>query len=81
MYPEFEKELKENVLEYGRTVRSIKDNEVLVFNVKITKCPNCGIPSSLEVSVKGSVLKDYGSGKLDKNAALGKLMIKKGANQ
>jgi len=81
LYPEFEKELKENVLEYGRTVRSLKDNEVLVFNVKITKCPDCGIPSSLEVSVKGSVLKDYGSGKLDKNAALGKLMIKKGANQ
>lgn len=81
VYPDFEKELKENILEYGRTVKSLGDNEVLAFNVKLTKCPECGIPSSLEVSIKSSVLKDYNSGKLDKSAALGKIAVKKGANQ
>jgi len=81
LYPDFEKELKENILEYGRTLKSLKDTEVLVFNVKLTKCASCGIPSSLELSVKGSVLKDFGLGKIDKNSAVSKLMVKKGPNQ
>ena len=81
LYPAFESELKENILEYGRTVRSLKDNEQLVFNVILTKCKGCAIPADLEVSVPNSVLKDYNAGKLDKNSALGKVAVKKGAAQ
>jgi hypothetical protein len=81
MYPAFEKELKENILEYGRTVKSLADSELLVFNVRITRCTGCGIPSSLEVSVKGSVLKELSAGKISKEVAKGKMTIKKGANQ
>lgn len=81
LYPAFERELKENVLEYGKTVKSLKDDEVLIFQVRLTRCASCGIPSSLEISVKGSVLKDLNAGKLDKNAALAKLIVKKGENQ
>ena len=81
IYPKFEQELKENILEYGRTVKSLKDDEILVFQVKLTKCIECGIPSTLEYTVKGSVLKDLNSGKMDKNAALAKINLKKGANQ
>jgi hypothetical protein len=81
IYPQFEKDLKENILEYGKTVKSLREDEVLVFQVRVTRCPNCGIPSTLEYSVKGSVLKDFNAGKLDKNTALGKFTIKKGPNQ
>lgn len=81
LYPAFERELKENVLEYGKTVKSLKDDEVLIFQVRLTRCASCGIPSSLEITVKGSVLKDLNAGKLDKNAALAKLVVKKGENQ
>lgn len=81
LYPAFEKELKENILEYGRTVKSLKPEESLVFNVRLTKCKECGIPSTIEVSTKASVLADYMSGKLDKNSALAKMEIKKGPNQ
>jgi hypothetical protein len=81
LYPTFENELKENILEYGRTVKSLKDNEQLVFNVILTKCKGCGIPADLEVSVPNAVLKDYNSGKLEKNSALTKVMVKKGAAQ
>jgi hypothetical protein len=81
MYPAFEREIKENVLEYGKTVKSLKDDEVLIFQVRLTRCASCGIPSSLEISVKGSVLKDFNAGKFDKNAALSKLIVKKGENQ
>jgi hypothetical protein len=81
LYPAFEQELKENIVEYGRTLKSLKDEEMLVFNVKLTKCVGCGIPTSLELSVKGSVLKDYSAGKITKDAAVAKLMLKKGQNQ
>lgn len=81
LYPTFENELKENILDYARTLKSLGDNEQLVFNVKLTKCKGCGIPTDIEVSVKNSVLKDYSSGKLDKNSALGKITVKKGPGQ
>lgn len=81
LYPLFESELKENILDYGRTLKSLNDNEQLIVDVTMTKCKDCGIPATLELSVKASVLKDFNSGKLDKNAALSKIEVKKGANQ
>ena len=81
LYPAFEKELKDNLLEYGRTLKSLKDQESLVFNVKLTRCKECGIPSSLELAVKMNDLKEYGTGKLSKETALSKIVVKKGANQ
>lgn len=81
LYPKFEQELKENILEYGRTVKSLRDEEVLVFQVAITKCARCGIPSSLELSIKGSALKDFNAGKADRNAMMSKFTVKKGENQ
>ncbi len=80
-YPKFEKDIKEDILEYGRTVKSLKPAESLIFNIKLTKCEGCGIPSSLELSVKADVLTDYSSGKLSKDAALGKFSLKKGTPQ
>jgi len=81
LYPKFEKEMKENILDYGRTLKSLKDDENLIFQIKLTRCTGCGIPTTLECTVKGSVLKDFNAGKIDKNAALGKMSVKKGANQ
>lgn len=81
LYPKFEQELKDNILEYGRTLKSLKENEVLVFQLTLTKCAGCGIPSSLELSIKGSVLKDFSAGKSERNAALAQFTIKKGENQ
>jgi hypothetical protein len=81
LYPAFEQSVKENMLDYGRTVKSLKDNEVLVLQIKVTECKKCGIPSSLELSVKDSVLKDFNSGKLSREAAMAKMTVKKGAAQ
>src|SRR5258706_1843712 len=78
LYPEFEKNIKEDLLEYGRTLKSLKDEEVLMFDITMTRCKGCDIPSMLELSVKNSVLKDYSSGKISKEAALAKINVKKG---
>lgn len=81
LYPRFEQELKENMVEYGRTIKSLGENEVMVFDVSLTKCAGCGIPSTIELNVKGSVLKDYSAGKLDKSAAVNTITVKKGPKQ
>ncbi|HEX6223721.1 MAG TPA: hypothetical protein VFZ52_04895 [Chryseolinea sp.] len=81
LYPKFEQELKDNILEYGRTLKSLKDDEVLVFQVKLTRCSGCNIPSTLEYTVKSSVLKDFNANKINKNSALGKFEVKKGTDQ
>lgn len=81
LYPKFEQTLKEDILEYGRTIKSLKDDEVLVFQVRVTRCPECGIPSTLEYTVKGQVLREFNAAKLSRDAAIGKISIKKGAEQ
>jgi hypothetical protein len=81
LYPAFEEDIKNNILEYGRTVKSLGDDESLIFNIALTRCSGCGIPSTLELSVKSAVLKDFGTGKLDKKSALARINVKKGANQ
>lgn len=77
LYPKFESELKENIVEYGRTLRSLKDNEQLVFKVKLTVCNGCGIPGTLELSIPSSALKDYGTGKATREATVAKIGVKK----
>lgn len=79
LYPKFEKEMKENLVEYGRTVKSLKPNETLVLNVEMTRCK--GIPNTAEFSVANSVLSDYSAGKINKEAAIGKVEVKKGPIQ
>lgn len=81
LYPVFEKGIKEDILEYGRTLKSLQDTETLNFEINLTRCPKCGIPSTLEISIKNAVLKDYSTGKISKEAALAKMEIKKGALQ
>ena len=81
LYPKFENDLKENLVEYGRTLRSLKDDEQVVFNVRLTKCVGCGIPASVEVSIKNSALKDYNSGKVSKEATMAKVNVKKVGSQ
>jgi len=81
LYPEFEKNLKEDMLEYGRTIKSLKDDENLIIEINLTQCRRCGIPSTLELSIKYSTLKDYSSGKITKDAAFAKITVKKGPEQ
>jgi len=59
----------------------LKDEETLMFEVTMTRCKGCAIPASLELSVKYSVLKDYSSGKISKEAAMAKINLKKGPDQ
>ncbi|MFY0654094.1 MAG: hypothetical protein JXQ96_18800 [Cyclobacteriaceae bacterium] len=77
MFPKFLQQLKENLLEYGKTIKSLNPNESILFQVGLTECEDCQMPRKIDVSVKRSTLSDYASGKLSKSAALGKVTVKK----
>ncbi|MFM7857762.1 MAG: hypothetical protein ACKO96_39035 [Flammeovirgaceae bacterium] len=81
LYPVFTTSIKDDILEYGKTLKSLKNDESLIFNIKLTRCKGCKIPSWVEYSIKYSVLKDYGNGKISKEAALTKFTEKKGELQ
>lgn len=81
LYPVFIDELKDNMMEYGRTIKSLAKDEQLVFNIKLTQCPGCGIPESVELSVKEEVLKAYNDGKMSKKEAAAKIVVTAGPEQ
>lgn len=78
LYPKFEEELKNNIIEYGKNVKSLADNEQIIFKVGITKCEGCEIPETLELQVKGKTLNELRSGKLNDSQAIKQIMVVKG---
>ncbi|MBU2916283.1 MULTISPECIES: hypothetical protein [Reichenbachiella] len=78
LYPQFEYELIENVLDYGKTVKSLRSDEYLVFQIKLTQCNGCAIPKDLKVTVQQSVLDNYNQGKIKRDEALSKISIDTG---
>jgi hypothetical protein len=77
LYPEFEKSFKENIINYGRTVKSLEPNEILMFKVNLTECKNCDMPRAIDLSVDASVLADFDKSKIDLNSAMNKIKLKK----
>ena len=76
LYPEFEKGLKENIINYGRTVKSLQPNEMLMFKVNLTECKDCSMPRAIELSVDASVLADFDKSKIDLKTAVSKIKVK-----
>ena len=81
LYPLFEKEIKENIVEYAQTIKSLKDDEMIVFNIQITKCTACNIPSSLELSVKNGLVRKLVAGQSSKADVISSISVKKGSPQ
>jgi hypothetical protein len=70
LYPKFKEDIKSVLVEYGRTISSLEENEMILLKIKTTKCEGCGIPKSLEVSVKKSVLTQFDQRKISLDEAL-----------
>lgn len=81
LYPQFEKDLKDNIVEYAQTVKSLKNEEMFVFNVNITKCQGCGIPANLELSIKTDNIRKVAAGGMSKADAVASMNVKKGQAQ
>jgi hypothetical protein len=77
LYPEFETDIKNFVIDYGRTIRSLEDDDMLVLKISLTKCQECSIPKNLEVMVKMEVLKQFDQQKISRDKALEAITLKK----
>ena len=77
MYPEFERVFKENLVDYGRTIRSLKSDDMVLFKIKLTECRGCDMPDAIEVSIKASVLNDFNTGKINRDKAIAAINVKK----
>ncbi len=76
MYPKFVDSMKEHVLEYGHVLKTLKPEEMVVLQIKLTSC-DCDIPVEIEMSTKKSTIEDYRSGKKGKSQAMADVAVKK----
>jgi hypothetical protein len=81
LYPIFENDIKNFIIDYGRTIKSLDDDDMLVLKIGMTKCEDCSIPKSIEVMLKMEVLKQYDQQKLTREKALAAIEIKKNFNR
>lgn len=77
LYPQFEKELLQNILDYGRTIKCLEEDEILMFQVALTECIGCQMPEQIRVSLNMSDLKAYDKGQMSKEDVMTKFRIKK----
>lgn len=75
LYPKFLEGIKENILTYGRTVKSMDRKERLVFNIRLSNCVGCDVPDWVNVSIGMADLFDYDAGKLSKTEALQRFKV------
>jgi len=80
LYPQFETDIKSFIVDYGRTIRSMESDDMLLLKIKMTKCEDCTIPKSIDVSVKMNVLQQFDQQKISRDKALASIEIKKNFN-
>lgn len=77
LYPKFEQDIKKNMVEYGRTIRSLKEDENLMMKIRLTECKGCNMPESIDLTIKKSVLTDYEKGNISLEQAVAKISVNK----
>ena len=73
LYPIFIQSMKENMVQYGRTISSLSADELVILKITLTKCDECSIPKKVQLTVKQSVLSDYNMGKITEKQAIEKV--------
>ena len=76
LYPKFKDDIKAFMLDYGRTIRSLKDGDKVMLEIKINSCRDCQIPKTLNVSSEVSLLKQYDQQKISREKAMAEMEIK-----
>jgi len=75
IYDNFMDEIRQNMIEYGRTLRSLDDQEWLILNVELPACYECDLPANLAFKVKSSVLADFDRGDIELEEAIDEIQL------
>ena len=71
LLPKFESDFKENLVNYGRTLKNLDSDEVLLFEINMTTCKNCkDFPRYMKFSIKKSALHKYNRGEISLDKAI-----------
>lgn len=74
-YEQFQKEIRVALLDYGRTLRNLSSEQVILLTVSLPTCKGCQAPERVNVSIKKSVIDAYEQNRLDRKAALDSIYI------
>jgi hypothetical protein len=74
-YGQFRNDIREAVLDYGRTLRNLSSDQVILLSVALPTCEGCNVPPRANVSVKKSVLEAYEQNKLSRQQALDAITV------
>lgn len=78
LLPQFEKDFKENIVNYGRTLKNLDSNEVLLFDVNMTTCKKCkDFPKTMKFTLKKSVLHKYNRGEITLENAMNQIGVER----
>jgi hypothetical protein len=75
LYPLFIEGMNENIIQYGRTIKSLEPDELILLKITLTKCDGCSIPKKIQLSVKQSVLTRFNSGKISLKEATAQVKL------
>lgn len=75
-YQKFKDAVQDFLLDYGRTIRSLNDGDLVRLEISIKGCDACGLPKMLQVSAPMSALKKYDQQKITRQKALGMIKVK-----
>ena len=64
------------MVNYGRTLKNLDSDEVLLFEVNMTTCKGCkDFPEIMKFSIKKSALHKYNRGKLSMDEVVAKVNV------
>lgn len=76
-YPAFEKSVKETMIKYGRTLRSLKSNEFLILNVGLSANNLSGLPKSIQFMISKDDINAFTKGSKSLEQVMEKVSLKK----
>lgn len=76
-YPAFEKSVKETMIKYGRTLRSLKSNEYLILNVGLSANNLSGLPKSIQFMISKNDINAFTKGDKSLEQVMEKVSLKK----
>lgn len=74
-YTQFQSDIRASLLDYGRTLRNLSPEQVILLTVSLPTCEECQVPERINVSIKKSVIDAYEQNKLDRKGALESIYI------
>lgn len=76
-YDEFESAIKSNIVKYGRTLRNLKPNEVVIVNLGLSANKKANLPRTIQFMIPKSSIDAFAKGQKSLEQVKGEITIKK----